>query len=126
LVGAQKRFLCDILCVGGIAQDAVSDLKNAPLIRSDALAKSLLGIMRFGSGNQRTHARACHASLAPLRIDTAPWPLVQKNSTPGVLGQRAIRTTRKILATDDGRHRRPSPAASSAFPIRRERWVGMP
>src|SRR6266849_4179890 len=63
LVGAQKRFLGDIFRVGGIAQDAVGDLKNAPLILSDALAKSRLGIMHFGSANQRTHARACHASF---------------------------------------------------------------
>src|SRR6266852_7524311 len=65
LVGAQKRFLCDIFRVGGIAQDAEGNLKNAPLILSDALAKSRLGTMGLGSSNQRTHARACHASSAP-------------------------------------------------------------
>src|SRR6266851_6796831 len=83
LVGAQERFLCDILRVGGIAQDAEGNLKDAPLILSDALGKSRLGTLRFDSSNQRTHARACHASSAPYPIDTAVGPLVQQNSMPG-------------------------------------------
>jgi hypothetical protein len=70
--------LRNIFRVGGIAQNAVGNLKNAPLVLSDALSKSRLGILRFGSGNQRSHARACHASLAPLRIDTAARPFVQQ------------------------------------------------
>src|SRR6266849_580494 len=64
LISAQERFLGDVFRVGGIAQNAVGDLKNAPRILSNALAKSRLGIVRFGSGNQRSHGRACHASLA--------------------------------------------------------------
>src|SRR5260370_13220661 len=64
LIGAQKRLLCDIFRVGGIAQNAVGYLKNAPLILSDPLAKSRFGTMYFGSGNQRTHARPCHANSA--------------------------------------------------------------
>jgi len=66
LVGAQERFLCGIFCVGGISQNAVGNLENAPLVLGDALAKSRLGIMRFGFGNQRGHARACHASFCPF------------------------------------------------------------
>src|SRR6267143_4060440 len=49
LIGPQERFLCDIFCVGGIAQDTVSNLKNSPLIFSDTLAKSRLGTTRFSS-----------------------------------------------------------------------------
>src|SRR5258707_2012071 len=63
LISAQKRLLCNIFRVGGITEDAVSYLKNAPLVLSDPLAKSL-EIMRFGSGNQRTHARPCHVNSA--------------------------------------------------------------
>src|SRR5258708_2064190 len=81
--------------------------------------------MRLGSGNQRTHPRACHASPTPLRIDTALRRLVQKNSTPGGHGQRAIRTTRKVPAPDGGGTAAHRPAVFRAFPIRRERWVGM-
>src|SRR5712664_4010874 len=111
LVGAQERFLCGIFCVGGISQNAVGNLENAPLILSNALAKSRLGIMRFGSGNQRSHARACHASLTPFRIDTAARPFVQENSTPGRTVKRANRTTCKIPVARCQRARDRHPAA---------------
>src|SRR5712692_7133458 len=94
LEGAQKRFLCDILRVGGIAQDAEGNLKNAPLILSDALGKSRLGTLRFDSGNQRTHARACHACSAPYLIDTAAGRLVQQNSMPGGGPEHSSRSQR--------------------------------
>src|SRR5216684_217702 len=66
LVSAQERFLRNIFGVGGIAQNAVSNLKNSPLILSDALAKSRLGTAHFSSRNQRNHARPSHACAAPF------------------------------------------------------------
>jgi hypothetical protein len=66
LVSSQERFLRDIFSVGGIAQNAVGNLKNSPLILSDALAKSRLGTARFSSRNQRTHARPSHFGAAPF------------------------------------------------------------
>jgi hypothetical protein len=67
LIGAQERFLSDILRVGRIAKDAVGYLKNASLVLSDALAKSRLGFRRLGFQYQRTHEYPCHAYF-PLHV----------------------------------------------------------
>src|SRR5216684_6419033 len=79
LIGAQKRFLGHILRVGGIAKDTVGNLKNAPLILTNALAKSRFGLRCLGFRNEHTHASPCHASLPSLGIDTASGVPVQKN-----------------------------------------------
>src|SRR6267378_638957 len=83
LIGAQKRFLGHILRIGGIAENTVGYLKNAPLILSNALAKSRFGLRCLGFRNEHTHASPCHASLPSLCIDTARRLPVQKNTTLG-------------------------------------------
>src|SRR5713226_1986735 len=72
-----------------------------------------------------THAPV--TTILPLfRIDTAPWPLVQINTTPSRCVQRAIRTARKILSAHRGRPRRPRPAdchpSQSEEKDRLKRW----
>src|SRR5216683_462209 len=65
--------------------------------------------------NALTHAPV--TLLLPLYgIGTAPWLLVQKNSTSSRRGQRAIRRARKILVADSGWPRRPPPAACGPSP----------
>src|SRR6266567_1485704 len=125
LVGAQECFLRYIFRVGRIAQDAVRNQKSAPLIRSDAIAKSpLSGLCASALAiNALTHAPV--TPLLPFTYRHRAGATRSKNSTHGGRGWWAIRTTRKTLAPDGG-HRRPHPAACRAFPIRRERWVGMP
>src|SRR5713226_3588425 len=66
LVSTQERFLRNIFGVGGIAQNSVGNLKDPPLILSDALPKSRFGTVRFSSRNQRTHERPSHACTAPF------------------------------------------------------------
>src|SRR6266567_3349380 len=75
---------------------------------------------------QSTHSRTRLSRLSyPFTYRHRAGATRSKNSTHGGHGWWAIRTTRKTLAPDGG-HRRPHPAACRAFPIRRERWVGMP
>src|SRR5207245_4394989 len=64
LVSAQARFLCDILSVGRVAQNAVGNLKDAPLILRKALAKSHRGTMRFGSDRKSTRLNSSHGSIS--------------------------------------------------------------
>jgi hypothetical protein len=57
LVRTQERFLRHVLGVGRISQDAIGDLKDAPLIFGQARAKSCLAFLGFRSRNQSIHAR---------------------------------------------------------------------
>jgi hypothetical protein len=99
LISAQKSFLGNIFGISGVSQNAVSDLKNAPLIFANANAKPGLGFFgRFG--NRNSHARACHVISDPdISPDTADllgrshwlraaWPPVPGRVYPSFLKQK--------------------------------------
>src|SRR6266436_510816 len=131
LIGAQKRFLGHILRVGGIAENTVRYLKNAPLILSNALAKSRFGLRCLGFRNEHTHASPCHASLPSLSKDTASRLPVQRNimfrKIPRSGDARVTLFERPLTVSQ--RRVGGLPAHSAClrpFPIRKKRWVGMP
>src|SRR2546426_328494 len=81
LVRAQKSFLRHLFRVGRVSQHSVGNLENAPLVFRYARAKRCPVLLRFHSGNQGFHARACHAAPAATHPDTAHRSPVQGNTT---------------------------------------------
>src|SRR5215472_16130509 len=74
LEGAQERLLRDLLGIGGITQDAVSDLKDTPLVFRHTRGKSRL---RFGHHRLGLHCdtRTGHADLSPYISRHHQWPV---------------------------------------------------
>src|SRR5205807_6275970 len=81
LVRAQKSFLRHLFRVGRVSQHSVGNLENAPLVFRYARAKRCPVLLRFHSGNQGFHARACRAAPAATHPDTAHRSPVQGNTT---------------------------------------------